>query len=123
MNRVEDARLIIRTGERGTTEDVTVTINGHRLVARKLAGGTDSGETMLATMFFGSVIHSLTLGHAGGAPWDVDQVEIFGLLSDGTVQHFKIRPEAPLGDGAELDIWPAPPAPPAPAPGADGFEV
>lgn len=122
MVKVEQCRLIIRTGEHGTDNDVVVRINGFRLVARKLAGGTDSGETMLSTLFLGSVIHSLTLSHDGGGQWDIDYVEFFGLQEDGRVCYAKIRPEDPLVDGRELALWSeASPKPAAPI--DEGFEV
>ena len=66
MRKLREARLIIRTGEHGTDHDVLVKVNGVRLVARKLAGGTDSGEIMPPkTTWFepklrsGLVVHSL----------------------------------------------------------------
>jgi hypothetical protein len=123
MKTMQEARLIIRTGEHGTDHDVVVKINGVRLVARSLAGGTDSGETMLSKLFIASVVHSLMLSHSGPGEWDVDYVEVFGLMDDTTVSYLKIQPEESLGDGREISIWKAEPKAPEAPPEASAFDV
>lgn len=123
MLRLEEARLIIRSGEHGTDNDICVHINGHRLVARKLAGGCDPGETMLASLYLGSVVHSLTLSHDGPGEWEVVWVELFAIMSDKSVRLVKLRPEQTLADGRVLNLWPEAPPPAAPPPVADGFDV
>ncbi|MDF1665350.1 MAG: hypothetical protein P1V97_26550 [Planctomycetota bacterium] len=121
MDKLRECRLIVRTGEQGTEHDVIVKINGVRLVARKLAGGTDSGETMLSKLFIASVVHSLTISHAGPGAWDVDYVEVFGLMESGQVEYLKVQPEENLGDGREIRIWKDTPPPVSEEP--TGFAV
>jgi hypothetical protein len=122
MNKLRECRLIIRTGEHGTDHDVIVKINGFRLVARKLAGGTDSGETMLAKLFIASVVHTLTLCQEGPGEWDIDTIELFGIMDDGAITYVKVQPEESLADGREVNIWRAPEKPQA-SQAIDGFDV
>lgn len=122
MDKLRECRLIVRTGEHGTEHDVIVKFNGVRLVARKLAGGTDSGETMLAKLFIASAVQTLTMSHAGPGVWDVDYVEMFGLMESGKVEYLKVVPEENLGDGREISLWKEIP-PPVSEQTVAGFDV
>lgn len=120
--RLQECRLIIRSGERGTDDDIIVRVNGVRLVVRKLAGGTDSGEVMLASLYIGAVPETLLLSKDGLEPWDVDSIEFFGILSDGKVQRLKLRPEEPVTEASTINLWETPPEPP-PETLVSSFEV
>ena len=73
----------------------------------------------LASLYLGSVVHSLTLGHAGPGAWDVHSVELFAIDDQGQVSYLRVEPADALADGRELDITPSPP----PAPEPETYDV
>jgi len=105
MRRVRELRIILRSGETGLDTDVALRINGHRIVARKLAGGTDSGEVMLSSLFVGAAVDSLLLLNESAAAWDVHDLELFGILEDDALVYQRLRPDEALAPGDELNLW------------------
>ncbi|MFQ5444766.1 MAG: helicase [Nitrospinales bacterium] len=110
MPKLNNFKVTIETGDRGTPGPVMFTINGHTVPFETVEGSTEPGQTFIGGFEINSFAHSLALSGPEKGEWNIRQMKVDYNCQD--FEPYSVTYGAvTLDETTDVNIWKDPPLP------------